>query len=81
MVVEMGRSMNILQIMYTHAYKCQMIPVGTVSGVRGWEMKDSSGGMNSSMIYLIDCKNLCKYYSVPPPSEQESRGLLSPWVD
>jgi hypothetical protein len=24
--------------------------------------------VNSSMIYLIHCKNLCKCYSVPPPS-------------
>jgi hypothetical protein len=24
-------------------------------------------GVNSSMIYLIHCKNLCKCYNVPPP--------------
>jgi hypothetical protein len=25
-------------------------------------------GMNSSMIYLIYCKNFCKCHNVPPPS-------------
>jgi septal ring factor EnvC (AmiA/AmiB activator) len=25
-------------------------------------------GANSSMIYLVHCKNLCKCYNVPPPS-------------
>jgi hypothetical protein len=25
-------------------------------------------GVNSSMIYLIHCKNLCKCYNVPPSS-------------
>jgi hypothetical protein len=64
--------------MYINA---KMIPVETVSGIRGWQMKDSNGGVNSSMIYLINCKNFCKYYSVPPPSQLESRGLLPPWVD
>jgi hypothetical protein len=28
-------------------------------------MKDE---MNSSMIYLIYCKNICKCHNVPPPS-------------
>jgi hypothetical protein len=25
-------------------------------------------GMNSSIIYLIYCENLCKYHNAPPPS-------------
>jgi hypothetical protein len=25
-------------------------------------------GVNSSIIYLIHCKNFCKYSNVPPPS-------------
>jgi hypothetical protein len=28
-------------------------------------MKESSEGMNSGMVYLIYCKNLCKCYKVP----------------
>jgi hypothetical protein len=45
-----------------------MIPVETVPGIGRGGMKESSGGVNSSIIYLIHCKNLCKYYSVPSPS-------------
>jgi hypothetical protein len=37
----------------------KMIPVETVLGI---------GGGNLIMMYLIHCKNLCKGYSVPPPS-------------
>jgi hypothetical protein len=32
----------------------------------GW--KRAAEGVNSSMIYLIHCKNLCKCYNVSPPS-------------
>jgi hypothetical protein len=31
-----------------------------------WAMGESCGGGNSSMMYLIHCKNLCKFYNVPP---------------
>jgi hypothetical protein len=31
-------------------------------------IKKSGRGVNSSMIYLIDCKNFCKCHNVPPPS-------------
>jgi hypothetical protein len=31
-------------------------------------MKKSNGGDDSSMIYLIYCKNPCKCHNVPPPS-------------
>jgi hypothetical protein len=51
--------------MYVNA---KMIPVETVPGIRQERMKESSEGVNSSMICLIHCKNLCKHYSVPPPS-------------
>jgi hypothetical protein len=34
-----------------------MIPVETVPGIRGGEIKESNGGGNSSMIYLIHYKN------------------------
>jgi hypothetical protein len=44
-----------------------MIPVETVLGIRGEGMKENSGGGDSSMKYLIHCKNLCKCHNVPPP--------------
>jgi hypothetical protein len=31
-------------------------------------IKENGGGVNSSMMYLIYCKDLCKYYNVPPSS-------------
>jgi hypothetical protein len=45
-----------------------MIPIKTVpeSGERGWR-REVEGG-NSSLMYLIHCKNLCKCYNVPTPS-------------
>jgi hypothetical protein len=46
----------------------QMIPVETVPGISGGGMKESSRGVNSSMIYLTHFKNLCKCYKVPLPS-------------
>jgi hypothetical protein len=30
-------------------------------------IKENNGGVNSSMIYLIFCKNICKCHNVPPP--------------
>jgi hypothetical protein len=31
-------------------------------------IKESCGGGEFKIIYLIPCKNLCKCYNVPPPS-------------
>jgi hypothetical protein len=31
-------------------------------------IKESSGGVNSNVMYLIYCKNFYKCHSVPPPS-------------
>jgi hypothetical protein len=39
-----------------------MIPVETVPGIRG-----TVEGVNSSVRYLIHCKNFCKCHNVPPP--------------
>jgi hypothetical protein len=38
----------------------KMKPVKTVQGITGEGDKESGGGVNSSMIYLIHYKNLCK---------------------
>jgi hypothetical protein len=46
----------------------KMIPVETLSGIRGGGDKENSGGVNSSVIYFINCKNSCKCYNVTPPS-------------
>jgi hypothetical protein len=45
-----------------------MLSVETIPGTRGEGMKESSGEVNSNLIYLILCKNLCKCYNVPLPS-------------
>jgi hypothetical protein len=56
---------------YVHMYvNAKMKPIETVPGIRGGEIKESSGGVNSSMVYLIHCKNLCKCYNVPYPAQQ-----------
>jgi hypothetical protein len=58
----------------------KIIPVETVPGIREEELEESDGGENSSMIYLIHCESLCKYYNVPPPStaikEEEPQGHM-----
>jgi hypothetical protein len=38
----------------------KMIPVETIPGI-----KESSGEMNSSMMYLIHCKTFCKCHNIP----------------
>jgi hypothetical protein len=45
-----------------------MIPVETVPGIGGGGWKRAVKGVNSSMIYLIHCKNFYKYHNVAPPS-------------
>jgi hypothetical protein len=45
----------------------KMIPVEIVPGIQGGGKK-AVEGVNSSMIYLMHCKNLCKCYNVSSPS-------------
>jgi hypothetical protein len=41
--------------------------VDTIPGMgRGRIKENDGGGLNSSMIYLIYCKNFCKCHNVPP---------------
>jgi hypothetical protein len=49
----------------------KMIPVETISqmGRRGW-IKENGVGVNSNMIYLIYCMNLCKCHNVPLPRKK-----------
>jgi hypothetical protein len=60
--------MNMVQIIYTHVSKCKNDTCWNFQELWIEEMKESSGMVNSSMVYLIHCKNLHKYSSVPPPS-------------
>jgi hypothetical protein len=54
---------------YVHMYvNAKMIPVETIPGIEREGIKESCRGMNSSMIYLVHCKNFCKCYNVPLPS-------------
>jgi hypothetical protein len=55
----------------------KMRPAETVPGMGEGGMKEPGGGVNSSMIYLIYCKNFSKCHSVPPPSTTiKKRGYL-----
>jgi hypothetical protein len=47
-----------------------MIPVKTVPGTKGEEMKERGGGGKFSKIYSIHCKNICKHSNVPYPAQQ-----------
>jgi hypothetical protein len=45
-----------------------MIPAETVPAIRGGGLRRAVESVDSSVINLIHCKNLCKFYNVPPPS-------------
>jgi hypothetical protein len=40
-------------------------------GVEG--IKENDGGVNSSMIYLIYCKNLFKYHNIHPEQQKGNK--------
>jgi hypothetical protein len=61
--------------MYVNA---KMTPVKTLPGIRGEGMGERRGRGNSSMMYLIHCKNLHKYYKVLPPSTTIKKNKV--WV-
>jgi hypothetical protein len=68
-VVEEGVGGGIWCKYCVHRYvNAKMTPVETVPRMGGRGMKESSGGGNPGMIYLIHCKNLSKCYNVPPLS-------------
>jgi hypothetical protein len=43
--------------------------VETIPGMGEVEKKENGGGVNSSMIHLIYCKNFCKFHNVPPAQQ------------
>jgi hypothetical protein len=54
--------------LFTHVCECKNDTVETIPGIGEGRKKESGGGVNSSMIYLIHCKNFCKSHNVLPPS-------------
>jgi hypothetical protein len=50
----------------------KMRPVETIPGMGGKKegLRRMVEGVNSSMIYLIYCKNLCKCHNIPHPAQQ-----------
>jgi hypothetical protein len=65
---ERNRRMNMVQTIIHMYVNAKMIPAETVPGIRGGWMGERSRTGDSSMIYLIHYKNLCKCYNVPIPS-------------
>jgi hypothetical protein len=51
--------------MYVNA---KMIPVETILGMGEGKIKESSEGVNSSMIYFAHYKNFYKWYNIPSSS-------------
>jgi hypothetical protein len=45
-------------------------PVESIPGMGRECIKENDGGVNSSMIYLIHCKNFCKCHNVNAPGKQ-----------
>jgi hypothetical protein len=45
------------------------------------EMIENNGGVNSNMIYLIHCNNLCKCSSVSPPRTIVIKNKLKKRID
>jgi hypothetical protein len=44
----------------------KMMPIETGPGIGGGRIKENGGGVNSTMVYLIYCKNFCGYLNVSP---------------
>jgi hypothetical protein len=59
--------------MYVNA---KMIPDGTIPGMGDGRQRRVLDGVNSSMIYLIYCKNFCKFYNVPTPGTTTKKRRL-----
>jgi hypothetical protein len=53
---------------YTYA-NGKMRPVETISGMGRGGIRRMMEGMNSSIMYLIYCKNFCKCHNVPPAKQ------------
>jgi hypothetical protein len=60
---------NVVQILCRHVGKWKNETCSNYSRIGGrGRLRRMMEGVNSSMIYLIYCKNLCRFYIVPPPN-------------
>jgi hypothetical protein len=62
------RRVNMAQSLCTHVCKWKKGTVENILGMGVGEWRKMVKGTNSSMIYLIHCKNLGKCHNVPPQS-------------
>jgi hypothetical protein len=66
---EVGRRVNLV-IKCVHMYvNAKLMPIEIIPGIGGG-INEPCRGMNSNVIYLINCKNFCKCHNVPPSSKQ-----------
>jgi hypothetical protein len=55
----------------------KMILVESISQMGEGRIKENGGGMNSSTIYLIHCKDLCKFYNVYLPRTKMKQNKIT----
>jgi hypothetical protein len=68
---ERGRRVNMVQILYTYVCKCKKLIQEL--GEKG--QKRTVARVNSSMIYLINYKNLCKYSNIYPTQHNNNNSF------
>jgi hypothetical protein len=51
----------------------KMMPVETIPGMDGGCKRRMVKGVNSSMIYMMHCKDICKYHNVPPTQQLKKK--------
>jgi hypothetical protein len=61
-----GGRVNTMQILCAHVCKCKNETCCNYSRNGGGGIKERSGQVNLSMIFLTHCKNFCKCYNVSP---------------
>jgi hypothetical protein len=68
--VEKGcRMVKLVQILCTQVCKWKNESCWNYSRNGGRGIKENDGGVNSSMIHLIYCKNFCKRHNVHPAQQ------------
>jgi hypothetical protein len=66
--------MNAVQIKYTHECECKNDTRWNCSRNQGrGEWRRLVEGVNSSRIYLVHCKNLCKCYNYTHPAHNKGK--------
>jgi hypothetical protein len=57
--------------MYTVNVNGKMGHVEIIPGMGTGEIKEHDGGVNSTMVHLIYCKNFCKCHNAPPANKKK----------